>query len=440
MSARPMGTGEPPIPERRLRSDVFLMAGSKGFMIVLNAIAGILTARYLGASGRGILAVALSITILLVQVGHLGFESGNTYYVAKRPELRGAVVGNSIWAAALIGTVLFGVGVLIRAGVPDVVKGVGWLELVVALAGLPAALLTPFLRAAMFGEARTVAYNVFDVVLAMGQVAAMWIGFAVFNMSVLGALCVTTGYYFLASITYVAYLARTGPVRLLPDIGLARDMMGYGTRIYIASLLGFALLRIDMLFVNGFLGARQAGLYSVAVGLADAVMILPVTVGLNVFPRIVRREGAEMTAEIFRTVSIVYAVICVATIPVASVAITLLYGETFSPATSLYFWLLPGVYSLGTLNILQWHFAARGFPWTAVLVWVPALLLNMTMNAILLPVGGTFIASLSSSIAYTLLLVLHLRLFAHQHGGYSALRPRFGETVAIVRTALGRVP
>ena len=41
-------------------------------------------------------------------------------------------------------------------------------------------------------------------------------------------------------------------------------------------------------------------------------------------------------------------------------------------------------------------------------------------------------------IFYALLLVLHIRLFAREAGGYGALRPRLREVVEFVRAAFAR--
>src|SRR6266550_4220894 len=81
--------------ERRLRSDVFLMFGSKVIVTVLNVAASIIVARALGPTGRGTVAVAIALTMLLVQLGTFGLTSGNPYFAAKDPGARGAIVANS---------------------------------------------------------------------------------------------------------------------------------------------------------------------------------------------------------------------------------------------------------------------------------------------------------------------------------------------------------
>src|SRR3954452_4126395 len=97
--------------ERRLRSDVFLMFGTKALVTVLNIGSSIVVARVLGPSGRGTVAVAIALTMLLVQFGTLGMTSANPYFVAQDADRRGRLVTNSLLLSLGIGVVLVLVGV-----------------------------------------------------------------------------------------------------------------------------------------------------------------------------------------------------------------------------------------------------------------------------------------------------------------------------------------
>ena len=91
---------------------------------------------------------------------------------------------------------------------------------------------------------------------------------------------------------------------------------------------------------------------------------------------------------------------------------------------SLYYWLLPGIYAFGMVTILSSYFVGRGFPRAVMVVWAGGIALNVLLNLIFLPGRGAWVASLTSSISYGILLVLHMWLFAREAGGYGAMRPR----------------
>jgi hypothetical protein len=62
--------------------------------------------------------------------------------------------------------------------------------------------------------------------------------------------------------------------------------------------------------------------------------------------------------------------------------------------------------------------------------------LDVLLNVVFLKKHGVYIASLASTIAYTAILLLHMRMFAKEAGNYGILRPRAREVVEFVRHAL----
>lgn len=283
-----------------------------------------------------------------------------------------------------------------------------------------------------------VAYNAVEVALAVLPVAGLIVGFGVFDFEVTGALLIMVGAYWLAAGVYLVLLLRDRPTPRVPELSLFLEMARYGFRIYVATLVALLVIRVDVLMVNAYLGAREAGLYSVTAALVEGMYLLPTVIGLNLFARVSRGAPDQMSAEVFRSVAVLYGLLCLVSVPLAGPAIRLLFGAPFDPATELYYWIVPGAFSLGMLTILSNHFAGRGFPLEAMLIWFVGLAINLAINIAFLADEGTYIASLSSSIAYTFLLFLHLRLFARQSGGYSLLRPRMSEVVRFVRVAVTR--
>jgi O-antigen/teichoic acid export membrane protein len=232
------------------------------------------------------------------------------------------------------------------------------------------------------------------------------------------------------SIAFMFVLLRDHRPTLTPDLELMRKMLRYGVRIYLATVFAYLVGRVNLLFVNSYLGSSAAGEYSISLAIADGLHLLPTVVALNLFPRVARGDPTGDTAAAFRSVSLVYGVVCLLTIPLAAPAIHVLFGNSFSEAVTIYYWMLPAIFSYGMVSVLAYHFAAHGFPLEALLVWVPGLLLNF---ALVLPLlanhPGIAVAPLSASLAYTFVLALHIRMFAKQNGGYRVLAPRPREAV-----------
>ena len=424
--------------QARLRTDVFLTFAGKGATLVLGLATAVVVARRLGPSGQGTFAVAYSLTLLLVQLGGVGMTTANPYFAARSPAQIPKIIANAFWLAAVLGLALGGAGILLKLAAPGVVEGLGWTPLLVTLAGVPGGLAALFLQSVLLGEGRMVAYNAVEVGQAAVALAALAAGFVLADLRLTGTLAILGLGRYAAAAAYVVLLSRRSRISGRPDGALVRSMLSYGFRVYVAILVSFLVIRLDLLLVNAYLGRTEAGLYSIAATLADGMFVLPMVIGLNLFPRVARGDPTEASAEVFRSLAVLYGLFCLATAPIAGVGIRAFFGDEFSSATSLYYWLLPGIYSLGLLTILSQHFAGRGFPPRAVAIWFVGLGLNVALNLAFLPGRGAWVAALTSSVSYTVLLVLHMWLFAREAGGYGAMRPRLGEVVRFVRVAVSR--
>jgi O-antigen/teichoic acid export membrane protein len=426
------GTAETHGPRRSLSADVVLTFTSKALVMGLTLGMTVLVARALGPSGRGSVAVALALTLTLVQLGSFGLITANPYFVARDATTTARLVGNSLWFAAGLGVVLVGAGLLFKAEFAGAMRGLGWPETFAAVLAIPPALASMFLQSLLLGQGRVVAYNLMELTQVTLAFAALAVGLFAFDFGVLEVLIVMGASYVAGSAIAIALLARHVRPSLRPHAGLARATLKYGLRVYVATLLAFLVIRLDLFLVNAYLGSVEAGLYSVVAALAEGMYLLPTVVGLNLFARVARGQSVEISAWVFRVMTVLYGLLCLVSVPLAAPGIRLAFGEDFEGAAELYYWILPGVFCLGMLTILSHHFAGRGFPLEAALIWIGGLALNLAINVAFLADEGTYIASLASTISYGVLLFLHMRLFAREAGGYRALVPSVREAVRFV--------
>jgi O-antigen/teichoic acid export membrane protein len=231
-------------------------------------------------------------------------------------------------------------------------------------------------------------------------------------------------------------LLRRGISRPRLDRRVAVEMVRFGARVYLAAVLSFLVIRLDLMLVNAIRGSAQAGLYSVAAVIAQGLIVVPYAIGMNLFPRVARGSQATFTASVFRHVAVLYGGVCLVMVPLAWPLVHWLYGPRFDASLPMVVWLLPGTYAFGMLTILSLHFAGRGYPRAANVIWALAVLLNVVLNIVLLPLFGTVMASITSTITYVFVLALHTRLFARMDPPAPSLRPSVRETLTLVRSRL----
>jgi len=425
--------------ERGLRGDVLLMLLAKLCVLVFGAATSVILARTLGPAGRGSLAAVYALITLVVQLGTFGIASANPYFAAREPHLRARIAGNSLWLAGVLGPALAALLFTVKLLAPSALGGIGWAELSLGMLAVPIMLSSLFLQSILLAEGRTVLYNAVDVGVGLLTVVLVGVFLRLAGGGVLLALALLVAPHVLALLIFVSAMRRHGPLARPPDRALALRMIGYGTRAYAATLLAYLLIRVDLLLVNGIQGPRAAGQYSVAVAVADALELLPLAVCVNLFARVARGSAdRDVSLSVFHLVGVGYLLVCALAAALAGPALTLLFGHAYHPAIALLLWLLPGVYCFGLLNVIAYYFAAHGMPRELVLVWAPGLAINLALNLLLLPNHGTYVASLASSVAYALVLALHMRLFARDLGGWSPLRPTIAGAASVVRLALRR--
>ena len=129
-----------PPEHRALAPDVALTFASKVAVLLLTVLSTVVVARALGTTGRGAVAVAFSFTLLLVQFGSFGLQSANPYFAARDPKQLGRIVSNSLWFALIFGGLLVLAGLAVKLWFPALLRGLDWLDVVVVLVGIPAAL------------------------------------------------------------------------------------------------------------------------------------------------------------------------------------------------------------------------------------------------------------------------------------------------------------
>jgi O-antigen/teichoic acid export membrane protein len=97
--------------------------------------------------------------------------------------------------------------------------------------------------------------------------------------------------------------------------------------------------------------------------------------------------------------------------PLAEWLITLLYSPEFQEAAYSLRLILPGIVLLNTARVLAHDIAGRGMPEINLLQSAIALAVNIIANLILIPLYASRGAALASTISYSVLAILTLRVY-----------------------------
>jgi O-antigen/teichoic acid export membrane protein len=359
----------------------------------------IVTARMLGPEDRGRYYYVMTLVAVGVQLASLGVHSSNGYLVAKRPELLPRILTNTAWIA-LFGGATAACGVIIF----DVMSGQAvqrHLLVAVVLALCPLNLLFLFLSNLLVAIERT---HVFNALLIFGSLVSL-------SATVVAALVdPALGAFLFAAVaasavtSVVTWLIIAGRVELswAFDRPLFSEGIEFALRVHSATLMGFLMARISVLLLRHDEAFGEIGHWSVAAQISDALLLLPATTALLLFPALVRATDADrwrqFTSMLLR-VGGGMAVICIIAAVTARPAITVLFGQRYDPAVDILIALLPSVFFLSATTMASQFLAAIGMPWMQVAAWITALVVQIGLSLLALKHGAVALAWVQSACA-----------------------------------------
>jgi O-antigen/teichoic acid export membrane protein len=222
------------------------------------------------------------------------------------------------------------------------------------------------------------------------------------------------------------------------DPALMRETMGHSLVLHSGLVLFFLHLRIDAFMVKGINGATALGIYSLAVVLAETVLLLTDSISIALLPRqvtVALRESAHVAlvaARVNAYLSLAFAIVVAGT---GWALIPLLFGADFSGVYPALIALLPGIVFISMQRVCGPPVIRAGTPWRITAIYAGSLVINVGLNLFLIPLLGPVGASLSSSVSYGLAAILFLVWTSNLAGSPSALRPSLSDIQLLVRAA-----
>jgi O-antigen/teichoic acid export membrane protein len=392
-------------------------------MIINSVVAGVIVARWLGVEGVGQLAV-INVTITtLVQLGSLGLPSANTYFIAKDQNYFRKAAVNSFLFAMFAGSLLAWGLALTAQSRPTLFGPVSPELLYVAALSIPFQLLTLIGLNIFLAVGKIREFNLLDL-LGQSFVLINAVVVLIFlNAGLKALVAFNTMSSILVCLTILVLLVVAGrKLRTIVgnwtgDIELLGQMLKYGVKSHISIVAGALIFRADLLVVNHFRGASEAGVYSLASQMALMLMLLPSVIATLLFPRVTAEQDrtGETTGRVTRHTAFIMLICCLVAAPL-SLLLPLVYGSGFADSSIQLMILLPGVFLIGLQSVIVQHFNAIGLPKAIPIFWVITLVVNLVLVFAVVPDFGARGAAVASTISYGLISLLMISYFLRDTG------------------------
>ena len=305
--------------------------------VLLNFLTGVITARVLGASGRGVYAAATAWGMLLGSAATVGIADGILIQVRQRPQAARAIVLCGALTALTVASVLsiaafIAMPLLLgsRDGTVDLARA----SLLLAHIGVCGVII----RQAHAGQGRYLAAN-----LTAFLPPALY-AFVLLGVLAAGKLTVATAIASVGAGAALAYLILLPPLfrtlqGSLSEMGSAwRRLMAFARRAAFADIFALVAGWADRLLLIHLLAPAQLGIYVVAANLAQRITLVSPSTGL-----LLSAMSAEDPQRAARLHHLALRVTIAAFLPLVALLflvdrlfMTLVYGAEFAAAVLVF--------------------------------------------------------------------------------------------------------
>lgn len=371
----------------------------------LGVVLAVLTMRFLGPEGKGMLSLLVLIPVLTVVFGRSGIGPSLVYHSSRVP--KGRLITKGLRLTLIIGSVATLAGAAI----------VFW-QRNAFFRGIPPALLAVMCALAFV-------YFFYDLVphlfLTLGLIdlrnlvilvspAANIAFFLLFVVVLKKRLPGAVAAWALAVIIPVAaglawFSRRRVPEDRSPDPRLGGRILSYGLKSHPGTIMELLNYRADFLIISLFSGPAAVGLYACAVNMAEVVWKLPEAVTVVLLPKassLPPKAARELTAKVSRVALGAVAVLFLVLAAFRRPLIVALFGRAFLPSATPFLILVPGFIAFSLWRVLAYGLLAQGFPQTYSLSAGLSFLIMLAGDLILIPRIGIVGAAWASTAAYIL--------------------------------------
>jgi O-antigen/teichoic acid export membrane protein len=203
-----------------------------------------------------------------------------------------------------------------------------------------------------------------------------------------------------------------------------RSSLAYAGKAYVAGIFAYLVLRTNVFLLEHFHGQAAVGHYSVAVYLFEALTLVPLSLAMILFPRLVQDEDGRwplVQRALLVCAALMFAC-CLLCAALARPLIALAFGAAYLPALPIVYCILPAAFCYGLISVLSQYLSAEGFPRLQVAIWVAACLLAVAFGVVLIPIHGGAGAAAALSIVLLAVLVLQMLLACSLHTRLAPVR------------------
>lgn len=397
-------------------SDVVRIGFSKILVIVFGLSTSIITARYIGPKGNGIIAALLVYPSLFMSFGSLGIRQSTTFFLGKEiyseEQIKTAIT--QIWLVTTAFSIL-SCFILIRYFSNS---GVNLTLILLALIPIPFSLFNTYNSGIFLGKNDIKTFNKINWIPSLIGLIGSILFVIILGLDIEGAMLASFGAPLIMSLILLFKNKFLNFFSLDCNWKIIKSMLSLGI-VYAISLLVINLnYKIDIIILEKLSNSHELGYYSKGSGITQYLWQIPMIFSTIVFARsAISKDDKAFSLKVAQLLRLSFIAIGVGSILLflfSEYIVVALYGDPFKGSIEVLNNLLPGVILLTIYKVMNMDLAGKGKPWVSMKAMIPALALNIILNFILIPEYGAKGAALTSTISYSLAGILFLYFYSKE--------------------------
>jgi len=406
------------LAKRSFLNDIVGIFSTRAARTILGILAGVVLARWLGPHDRGILALVLILPSTAVTLVKLGVPQSCVYFINRENWPAATVASNVAGLALVLGTGVAALAWLTRdLLLSTILQGVPPWALALALVRIPLLLIDDYLFGVLQAVGRFSLYNRRLLVGELVRITAIFIAMVGLDMGLYAAVMIHT----VVNVVIVSWLLFSVWREIRFTLRIRSDLLwsqlAFGFRSYVQTLTQHMLLRIDIYMVAYYLGPIETAFYSLALRFTEMVLEIPHAIGIVLYPRLASLPAEEiyrLTAQTCRRTLLLTGVFAAGLAAFGPWVIRLWYGADYAPAGDPLLWAAIGVIAMSVYVIVTRAFTSQNRQRVNIATGLPALVLNIGLNSVLIPQMGIVGAALATAISYAIASTLLVIFFARE--------------------------
>lgn len=380
--------------------------GSRAMIALMNVLIVFMNARYLGATGLGLVAlIILGITIILLVNNILGGTS--LVYLVPREDNFKLLVPGYLWAI-LVMILFWGVFCFVDLVPKEYHNHVLLLSFLFSMAQVNLNLL--------LGKEKIRVYNVITFLQYLAQLLYLLVFFILLKtrdvMTVVQSLYCSYGFVFLASLLVVMGFVKRSDLRGL--MGVVKQIFSLGYLIQLAYICQMLNYRLSYYIIRYFAGGAALGMFSFGNQLAEGTWIIGKSIATVQYARISNTTDMDYARRLslgLLKVTFMATLALVMLILLLPGKVYMIFGKDFTGTRIIVASLGIGILANAVSMMLSHYFAGLGKPRYNLFGSLLGLMVTLSLGFWLIPRYGILGAGITASCSYLSALIFQFIIF-----------------------------